>query len=230
MAKAMRAPQSNNRETVFVEQVIRLDDYQAHPRNYNRHPAAQIERLRVSLRKFGQPRNIVVWRGFFVAGHGVAQAAMAEGWETLRANVIPDDWPAERVLAFLAADNELGRLSDPDEAALAQILDESRNFDAELMQAIGYDDKEFEALLAEVGALPTDSEWGNAMGGLPTEDRAPFQQMTFTLHDSQAEQVKRAMAVAAKMGGDFTNSPNQNGNGNALALICETFVTDHDNS
>lgn len=152
MAKAKQSTQPNNQETVFVERVIRLDDYRPHPRNYNKHPAAQIERLRLSLRKFGQPRNIVVWREFFVAGHGVAQAAMAEGWETLRANVIPDDWQEERTLAFLAADNELSRLSDPDQAALAQILSETRNFDEELMQAIGYDDQEFEALLAAVGA------------------------------------------------------------------------------
>jgi ParB family chromosome partitioning protein len=66
------------------------------------------------------------------------------------------------------------------------------------------------------------------MGGLPTEDKAPFQQMTFTLHDSQAEQVKRAIAMAGKMG-DFTDSPNQNSNGNGLAFICETFVTDYAN-
>jgi hypothetical protein len=52
--------------------------------------------------------------------------------------------------------------------------------------------------------------------------------MTFTLHDSQAEQVKRAIAIAGKMG-DFADSPNQNSNGNALAFICETFVTDYAN-
>jgi hypothetical protein len=77
-------------------------------------------------------------------------------------------------------------------------------------------------------AATDDNEWGSAMGGLPTEDKAPFQQMTFTLHDSQAEQVKRAIAIAGKMG-DFADSPNQNSNGNALAFICETFVTDYAN-
>lgn len=79
----------------------------------------------------------------------------------------------------------------------------------------------------ELGIAPDDNEWGGAMGGLPTEDKAPFQQMTFTLHDSQAEQVKRAISIASKM--DFTDSPNQNGNGNALAFICETFITNHAN-
>lgn len=81
---------------------------------------------------------------------------------------------------------------------------------------------------SELGIVPDDGSWADAMGGLPTEDKAPFQQMTFTLHDSQAEQVKRAISLGAKIG-DFDGSPNQNGNGNALALICETFITDHDN-
>ena len=81
----------------------------------------------------------------------------------------------------------------------------------------------------ELGGTPDIEDWGDAMGGLPTEDKAPFQQMTFTLHDSQAEEVKRAIGIAAKLG-DFTDSLNQNGNGNALAFICETFVTEHGNS
>jgi hypothetical protein len=135
----------------FPERAIRLADYRPHPRNYNSHPASQIERLRASLRKFGQPRNIVVWRNMFVTGHGVAQAAIAEGWETLRANVIPDDWPEKRVLAFLAADNELSRLSDPDQVALTAILDEARQFDNELLQAMGYSDTEFDVLLSSFG-------------------------------------------------------------------------------
>ena len=152
----------------FPEITIALADYQPHKRNYNRHPASQIERLRASLRKFGQPRNIVVWRKYFVAGHGVAQAAMAEGWATLRANEIPADWPETRVMAFLAADNELSRLSDPDQAALAALIDEARQFDGELLAAIGYDDREFAELLKEVGKTTTTTN-GDAP---PQVDRA----------------------------------------------------------
>ena len=152
----------------FPEITVELKAYKSHPRNYNRHPASQIERLRASLRKFGQPRNIVVWRKYFVAGHGVAQAAMAEGWATLRANEIPADWPETRVMAFLAADNELSRLSDPDQAALAALIDEARQFDGELLAAIGYDDREFDALLKEVGKATTTTN-GDAP---PQVDRA----------------------------------------------------------
>jgi hypothetical protein len=83
--------------------------------------------------------------------------------------------------------------------------------------------------LDELIAGLTPPDWGDAFGGVAQEDRAPFQQMTFTLHDTQAEQVKRAIAAAGKLG-DFADSPNQNSNGNGLAFICETFLTEHGQS
>ena len=68
--------------------------------------------------------------------------------------------------------------------------------------------------------------WDSAMGALPDEDRAPFQQMTFTLADAQAEQVKAALSAAQHVG-PFVDTGNENGNGNALARICETYLTEH---
>ena len=135
-------------------QTIRLDAYQPHPRNYNRHPAAQVKRIAHSLETFGQVRAVVVWRGYFLAGHGVAEAARSIGWATLEADALPDDYPEEKALAYLAADNELSRQADPDLAQLAAIIEESRQADPALMAAIGYDEEEFNALLAE---HPTDA-------------------------------------------------------------------------
>lgn len=70
---------------------------------------------------------------------------------------------------------------------------------------------------------PNADEWGGAMAGLPDQDRAPFQQMTFTLHDIQAEIVKEALAISKGLG-DFVESENENSNGNALSRICEMFM------
>jgi len=75
----------------------------------------------------------------------------------------------------------------------------------------------------ELGIEPDDSDWTDAFNKLPDEDRAPFQQITFTLHDDQAEEVKRALAIMKKID-DFQGSPNENSNGNAIAAICEIFV------
>ena len=139
-------------EMTPTNQTIQLSEYRPHPRNYNRHPAAQVERIAHSLATFGQVRSVVVWRGTILAGHGVVEAARSLGWGELRADVLPDEYPEHLALAYVAADNELSRLSDPDLAQLASILDEAKQTDEELLRAIGYDDKEFEELLREVGA------------------------------------------------------------------------------
>ena len=160
----------NHTQTIPVSPtntVIALADYQPHPRNYNKHPAKQVERIAISLRKFGQIRSVVVWRNYFLAGHGVREAALSLGWDSLRADVLPDEYPEELALAYVAADNELGRMGDPDQEQLAAILSEARAYDAELLQAIGYDDSEFEKLLAAVGGLD-----GGAGGDAPTDTTA----------------------------------------------------------
>lgn len=86
-----------------------------------------------------------------------------------------------------------------------------------------------ELIEAELGEAVCE-EWGVEIGvsdefgtdfNLPGGDKAPFQQMTFTLADEQAEQIKNAIAdikkteeykYAETMG-------NENSNGNALYLI-----------
>ena len=50
-----------------------------------------------------------------------------------------------------------------------------------------------------------------------------FQQMTFTLHDTQAEAVKEAME-RAKAAGAGESDVNENSNGNALAYIAASFL------
>jgi hypothetical protein len=169
-------------ETMTDNQTIPINLLDPHPANYNQHPPKQIKRLQASLRKFGQPRSIVVQaqdtgRFLIVAGHGVTLAARAEKWTALRCDVIPADWPQERVKAYLAADNELGRMAEPDNAALAAILEEARGFDAELLEAMGYGEEEFEALLREVGigGEPEDADPDAQIQDFPVADLlAPY--------------------------------------------------------
>lgn len=114
-----------------VNRVVEVAACRPHPMNYNRHDEGQIADLRLSLRTFGQVRSIVVQDdtagGFLiVAGHGLLAAAKLEGLGTLRADVIPGDWAPAKVLAYLAADNELGRRGDVDVAQLAVIVAQVR--------------------------------------------------------------------------------------------------------
>ena len=56
---------------------------------------------------------------------------------------------------------------------------------------------------------------------LPDGDKAPFRQMTFTLADEQAEQIKNAIADIKQTEEYKYNETmgNENSNGNALYLI-----------
>lgn len=77
--------------------------------------------------------------------------------------------------------------------------------------------------------LLTDGEWSQDgiecttdFPELKSGDKEPFQQMTFTLADEQAEIVKEAVKKAQEEGCE--SEANQNRNGNALAMICEVFL------
>jgi hypothetical protein len=89
-------------------------------------------------------------------------------------------------------------------------------------------------MLANEWEVEQLNEWGIDVGGfdlkadefgegftLPDGDKAPFQQMTFTLADEQAEQIKNAIADI-KLTEEYKYAEtmgNENSNGNALYLI-----------
>lgn len=104
--------------------MIRIDDYEAHPKNYNEHPEEQVLEIAASLQQFGQVKGVVVWRKWFVAGHGVVMAAKLIGWRELKAEVLPDEWPEYKALAYLAADNELAKGANPNLTGLARLAAE----------------------------------------------------------------------------------------------------------
>jgi len=73
--------------------------------------------------------------------------------------------------------------------------------------------------------LPED--WLRTVDGIDAPelkdgDRAPFQQMTFTIHDEQAEEINAAISKAKGEGG-AQSAVNENSNGNALAFIATRF-------
>ncbi len=92
----------------------------------------------------------------------------------------------------------------------------ANEFELEDLREWGFDENEMLGF--------DDINMDDAMGGLPDGDKPEFQQMTFTLHDTQAEQVAEALKIA-KSKGAFVDSPNENSNGNALVRICETYIT-----
>lgn len=124
---------------------IKLTDYQPYPKNPNLHPDYQVKELQRSLEKFGQVKNVVVWRGYLIAGHGIAEAARRQGITELQA-VDVSHWTQEQAEAFLVADNRLSEMAITDEDALLSILQAS----SDPTDIPGFDDDYYAQLIARL--------------------------------------------------------------------------------
>lgn len=118
-----------------------------HPRNYRRHPKHQLAILRESLRVHGQQKPVVITPdGTILAGHGLVEAARAEGWPEIGCHVYDGPYPE----AFLAIDNRASDLAEDDEAALAELL---RALDSQgQLDAAGWGEEDLEELLLRLDA------------------------------------------------------------------------------
>lgn len=142
--------------------------------------------------------------GTILGGNMRYRALLELGYKEL-----PDNWVKK---ASELTDEEKQRFIIQDNTGMGEWDFEMLNneWDVELLDEWGVDMPEWE----------TDQNYGTDFD-LPDGDKAPFQQMTFTLADEQAEQIKNAIAdikvteeykYAETMG-------NENSNGNALYLI-----------
>ena len=127
----------------ITNQVIEIDRIVEHPDNYNKHPEAQIKSLRESVRTFGQVRSVVLQaphdtNGAYlcVAGNGVTEAMRREGFTEVKADIVPSDWPPHRVRAYLIADNEQAKGSDPDLEQLAVLARDIQAIEPDLLMAL----------------------------------------------------------------------------------------------
>jgi len=154
------------------------------------------------LPEMAEVRPIVVNTDMIVLGGNMRLKAMREaGWKDVPIHIV--DWDEDKQRQFIIKDNVSGGEWDWEMLA--------NEWDTEELQEWGLDLPGFDLNANELGEDFT----------LPDGDKAPFQQMTFTLADEQAEQIKNAIAdikqteeykYAETMG-------NENSNGNALYLI-----------
>jgi ParB family chromosome partitioning protein len=191
--------------------------FMAHPLNWRKHPQRQRSAVKGSLDSLGWVSVVIENQrtGNLVDGH-------ERIWQALQNNdaevpfITVDLSPEEEAQALLSLD-AIAALAQTDAGKVDELLRMVETDNTDVMQFM--DD-----LAKDAGVVPTgEGEWGAAFDGLPDEDRAPFQQMTFTLHDSQVAIVKDAIKKA-NSAGDFKDSPNENGNGNALAAVCEAYL------
>ena len=212
-----RQPQKSEAAAVYVDPST-LPPWNKNPR----HNEAAIDKVAKSIQRFGFASPIVARTadGRVIAGHTRLAAALRLGLEDVPVRFLDIDEQLASALAL--ADNKIGEIATWDDETLGQVLAELEQ-DGMDLGGLGWDEDELDLIVRGIDAVGSD-EWGDALAGLPEGDRAPIQTMTFTLHDDQVEQVRAAMAQAKNMG-DYGDTGNENGNGNALSRICETFLT-----
>jgi hypothetical protein len=183
-------------------------------RNARTHTPDQIKQIAASMREWGWTIPVLADEaGMIIAGHARVSAAEINGYEEAPV-MVARGWSEAKKRAYVLADNKLAMNAGWDEELLGVELLELRDegFD---MPVIGFDQSELDGLMREV------AEAGYPV--LPEGEKAPYQQVTFTLHDEQVKTVQAAVS-AAKQQGPFGESLNDNANGNALARICETYL------
>jgi hypothetical protein len=138
----------------------------------------------------------------------------------------------------LKALHELGYKEIPDEwVKKAADLTEEQKAEFIIKDNVGFGEWNWEQLANEWDSEKL-VEWGLDLPGvnldsedfgegfnLPDGDKAPFQQMTFTLADEQAVEVQNAIAEVKKTDEYkyMETAGNENTNGNALALIIQQW-------
>jgi len=145
-------------------ETVAIDTLRPHPRNYQKHPEAQLTHIAASITQHGIYRAIVTASdGTILAGHGVVDACRSLGMATVpivRLNVGPDDPAAIKVMI---ADNEISNGADVDDRALTELLrDLSLNDD---LAGTGFDAEQLAALLmvtrpeSEIADKADAAEW-----------------------------------------------------------------------
>jgi ParB-like chromosome segregation protein Spo0J len=202
----------NIRDRIKELRRVPADQLQPNPKNWRKHPEAQANALRGVLAEVGIASAVLARETpegglMLIDGH-----LRTETLHNAEIPVLVLDVSEEEADKILATFDPLGAMAESDADALRALLEEVETGSQELADML--------TALAEDAGVFNAAE---AMApDLADGDREPFQQMTFTLHDSQVEILKRAMEKA-KAEGDFSDSPNENSNGNALTLIAEAF-------
>ena len=122
---------------------------------------------------------------------------------------LPKNTPAEKLRRIALIDNESTGQTDWEKLAKDWSKDEIRAWNIETPE--------------EWGVVPEDF---SEQFSLPSGNKEPFQQMTFTLSDEQVKVIKEAIKEAKQMPeyGTMENYGNLNSNGNAIYLIIKQWA------
>lgn len=182
-------------------------------RNYRKHNDRNKELIKKSLEECGAGRSIVIDKNDeIIAGNGIYEQAQALN---IPVKVIETDGSELVVVkrTDLATEDEKRKKL----AVMDNSTSDSSEFDLELL-SVDFEVPE----LKDMGIdIPSIDDCETDMPDLASGDKEPFQQMTFTLADGQAETIKEAISKAkGDSNFDYVDKMgNENSNGNALFFI-----------
>ena len=164
------------------------------------------------LPEMTEARDLLVYPhdgGYVVIGGNMRLRAYQQlGWERVPCCILPADMPVEKLREMVIQDNN--PFGETDWNMIAN------EWDVEELKDWGMD------LPADWDVSPDNFD--NSFS-LPDGDKKPFQQMTFTFSDMEAELIKLALETT-KSNCDFKSMDfggNENANGNALYLIVKQW-------
>lgn len=178
-----------------------IKEYENNPRIND----GAVEAVANSIKEFGFKVPIVVDEdNIIIAGHTRYKAALKLNLERVPCIVASDLLP-EQAKAYRLADNKVSELAKWDFNALAKELGDL-NLD---MQKFGFEVEDFN--LDEFG-----EEFNLADG-----EKGELEQITFTLHNEQAELIRYALTLVEECTETFGNT---NKNGNSLFEVVKQWV------
>ena len=141
------------------DEIVPIGQLRPNPKNPNKHPQEQIEKLGKIIRGSGWRNQITVSTrsGMIVKGHGRHMAAMLE--ELAEVPVEYQHYASEaEELADLTADNRLAELAETDRAILAEVFAHIDTGEIDFSQS-GYTEDEYEELTTALSeAIHNDLE------------------------------------------------------------------------
>ena len=204
----------SNKEPAAI--YMNIDDLYPAPDNprVNDHVVDKVARS-IQLHGFASP-IVANLQGEILAGHTRWKAAKKIGMEKVPVRQV--DLTGDQARLYRIADNKLSEFADWDEDMLKeQLADLEKAFPVDVADL--FTDDELEEILTS-----TDQLWGDALDSLPIGEKTPYQQMTFSLHDTQVEVIQESIKLSNKIH-SYTDFENTNKNANALTRICEAFLS-----
>ncbi len=141
-----------------------IADLRENPRNPNKHPQFQLERLAEIIRGNGwrQPVTVSDRSGLIVKGHGRYQAARLAGFKLVPVEIQHYENEAAE-MADLLADNHIAELAEMDEGVLSSVLADLQHEAPDYVPLTGFS----EADIAEL--MGGQTAWDKESGGLLSE-------------------------------------------------------------